>query len=254
MRTAIQPGRVYMVGAGPGDPELLTVRAAHVLVQANVVYHDQLVSPEVLEAANPTAELVDVGHRAGAVRLEPTFVAAEMAAQARRGLVVCRLKGGDPYVFGRGGEEVQALLAEGVPCEVVPGVSSAIGGPAAAGIPVTFRGLATSVLIVTAHEREPARGLDWTSLHADTVVVLMASSRLAPITAAMVAAGWAPATPAAVVMAATTPRQREVFGPLEDLERRVRQAGLESPALLVVGQVVEVGMRIAALVAELAPA
>ena len=145
MSRPVESGRVYIVGAGPGDPELLTLRGAAVLGAADVVFHDQLVTEEVLGLARPTAELVTAGHRAGQAKRDQRAVAAAMADRARRGQVVCRLKGGDPFVFGRGGEDLEALLSEGVPWEVVPGVSSALAGPAAAGVPITHRGVARSV-------------------------------------------------------------------------------------------------------------
>jgi uroporphyrin-III C-methyltransferase len=238
----VSGGCVYVVGAGPGDPDLLTLRAAAVLARADVVFHDQLVSDEVLAMA-PGAELVDVGHRAGDARRDLLEVATRMAGEARRGRVVARLKGGDPFVFGRGGEELQALLGLQVPCEVVPGVSSAIAGPAAAGIPVTHRGLSNSLVIVTGHERDPARGVGWERLRGDTVVVLMACARLGDLTARMRAAGWAGSTPAAVVMAATTARQRQVTGSLADIAELTGTAGLSAPALLVVGEVVSLAGR-----------
>jgi uroporphyrin-III C-methyltransferase len=241
MRAEVEPGHVYLVGAGPGDPGLLTLRAAEVMACADSVFHDQLVSGEILDMVRPGAELVGVGHRAGQERQDPAVVAAEMARRARRGEVVCRLKGGDPFVFGRGGEDVMALVREGVPYEVVPGVSSALAGPAAAGIPVTHRSLARSLLVVTGHE-----ALRWERLRADTVVVLMGAGRLEEISGAMVAAGWDPATPAAVVMQATTPRQRCVQGTLRTVASQAREAALAPPALLVVGQVVR-------LAAELDP-
>jgi uroporphyrin-III C-methyltransferase len=229
----VRPGTVYLVGAGPGHPGLLTLRAAEVLRAADAVFHDQLVSAEVLGMAAPGAALVDVGHRAGTAHRSPASVAAEMAARARAGEVVCRLKGGDSFVFGRGGEDVEALAREGVPVEVVPGVSSALAGPAAAGIPVTHRGLARSFVVVTGHE-----DLDWSRLRADTIVVLMGLRRLPDIAGAMIGAGWSPDTPAAVVGEATTPRQRQVYGTLGTIAGRVGEEGVSAPALLVVGDVV----------------
>ncbi len=246
MSRPVEAGRVYVVGAGPGDPELLTLRGASVLGAADAVFHDQLVSPEVLALARPSAELIEAGHRSGQVKRDQRQVAAAMAERARLGQVVCRLKGGDPFVFGRGGEDVEALIEEGVPCEVVPGISSALAGPAAAGVPVTHRGLARSVLIVTGHQQEPDGGLDWGRLRADTVVVLMGAARLATITGAMLQAGWSPATPAMVVSSATMVRQREVEAPLESIAAAAAEAAVEAPALLVVGQVVGIAGRIAA--------
>ncbi len=238
MSRPIVGGRVYMVGAGPGDPDLLTVRAAAVLAAADVVFHDQLVSEEVLARAACAAELIDVGHRAGAPRRDLLAVVDQMVNCARRGMVVARLKGGDPYLFGRGGEEVQALRAKGTPFEVVPGVSSALAGPAAIGIPLTHRELASSVLIVAGHQSERDGASPWQALRADTVVVLMALSRLREISREMIRAGWDPSTPAAVVMAATTSSQRQVTASLADIADRTAEARLGSPSLLVVGAVV----------------
>lgn len=234
----VEPGRVYLVGAGPGDPELLTLRAAAVLARADIVFHDQLVSAEVFEWAREGVELIDVGHRGGDGRRDLASVAERMAACARSGKVVVRLKGGDPFVFGRGAEEMQALLARGVACEAVPGISSAVAGPAAAGIPLTHRGLAASVVIVSGHQRDADGQPGWQRLRGDTVVVLMAAARLDDVGHQMLDAGWDPGTPAAVVMAATTSRQRQVVGCLEGIASAAADAGLEAPSLLVVGKVV----------------
>jgi uroporphyrin-III C-methyltransferase len=242
VRAEVEAGRVYVVGAGPGDPELLTLRAAEVLARAGSIFHDQLVAPEILAMGGPWATLVDAGHRAGGPGRDPAAVGAEMARRARAGEVVCRLKGGDPFVFGRGWEDVQALAAEGVPFEVVPGVTSALAGPAAAGIPVTHRSLARSLLVVTGHER-----LEWGGPCADTVVVLMGVARLAEIAGGMVTAGWAAGTPAAVVSEASTPRQRQVRGTLGDVAGRAAAAGLGPPALLVVGEVVRLAGALAGI-------
>jgi uroporphyrin-III C-methyltransferase len=243
VRRPVESGRVYIVGAGPGDPELLTLRGAAILAAADVVFHDQLVSEEVLGLASPSAELITAGHRAGQAKRDQRAVASAMAERARNGQIVCRLKGGDPFVFGRSGEDLEALLAEGVPCEVVPGVSSALAGPAAAGVPVTHRGVARSVLIVTGHQKDPEGGLDWDRLRADTVIVLMGGSRLGTISREMLAAGWAASTPAMLVSSATTSRQRQLQAPLAEIEERADAAGLAAPALLVVGAVVELADR-----------
>ena len=239
-RRSVDGGQVYLVGAGPGDPGLLTLRGAEILHAAEAVLHDRLVSPGVLALAAPGAELLDVGHRAGEPPPDPDRVAEAMAARWRAGQVVCRLKGGDPFVFGRGGEEALALARRRVPFEVVPGVSSAIAAPAAAGIPVTHRGLARSLLVVTGHG--PA--LRWEVLRADTVVVLMGAARAGAIAGAMVAAGWGPDTPAALVAAATTPAQRLVRGRLGDIDRR--PDGPATPAVLVVGAVTTLAEELAA--------
>lgn len=246
MSRPVEPGRIYIVGAGPGDPELLTLRAAAVIAAADVIFHDQLVSEEVLELARPSAELLAAGHRAGQAKRDQRAVVAAMAERARNGQIVCRLKGGDPFVFGRGAEDVEALLDEGVPWEVVPGVSSALAGPAAAGIPVTHRGLARSVLIVTGHQQDPEAGPDWDRLRADTVVVLMGGARLGAISRAMLNAGWPADTPVMLVGSATTSRQRQVQATLGEIEAAARTAGVPAPALLVVGAVVELAGRLLA--------
>lgn len=216
------------------------------MAAADVVFHDQLVSAEVLSLATPRAELVDVGHRAGGRRRDLSALAERMASLARRGCVVVRLKGGDPFVFGRGGEELHELVRRGVCCEVVPGVSSALAGPAAAGIPVTHRGLSRSVLIVTGHEPSPELGQPWERLRADTVVVLMAAARLESISRQMLEAGWDASIPAAVVMDATGPGQRQVRGCLSEIAARAEGAGLKAPSILVVGQVVSLAGELAA--------
>jgi uroporphyrin-III C-methyltransferase len=238
MTRPVTPGRIYVVGAGPGDPELLTRRAAAVLEAADAVFHDRLVSAEVLAVTRAGAELIDVGHRAGHGRGDPEGVVDQMVGRCRPDQVVVRLQGGDPFVFGRGGEELRRLAARGVTYEVVPGLSSALAGPAAAGIPVTHRGVAASFAVVTGHARDPETAIRWQELRADTVVVLMAASRLAELSRQMIAAGWDADTPAAVVMAATTGEQRQVAAPLADVAEAAAAAGLGAPSVLVVGQVV----------------
>src|SRR5258708_24822081 len=214
--------RVYLVGAGPGDPELLTVRAARLLEAADFVFHDALVPQAILDQVRDAAELVAVGHRAGGAKPEVESAAREMARRAREGGVVVRLKGGDPFLFGRGGEEAQAILEAGVAFEIVPGVSSALAGPAVAGIPVTHRLLAASVTIVTGHEREgELEKVRWDALAtaSDTLGVLMGAGRLKQLSARLIAAGRPPATPAAVVMAASRPEQRQALATLADISQ-----------------------------------
>ena len=248
--------RVFLVGAGPGDPDLLTVRAARLLAEADVVFYDALVPTQALALAT-TSELVPVGHRAGEERQDPAAVADEMAARARSGEMVVRLKGGDPFLFGRGGEEASALLERDVAFEVVPGVSSALAAPAAAGIPLTHRGVASSVTIVTGHERENSDGVRWEQLAtgADTLVVLMGGARLRQLSRSLVLAGRAPGTPAAVVMAATRPEQRHVVATLETIADAADHAAIGTPAVLVVGEVVRLSeVLLSAAVTELAAA
>ncbi|MEA2645256.1 MAG: uroporphyrin-III C-methyltransferase [Chloroflexota bacterium] len=248
--------RVFLVGAGPGDPGLLTVRAAELLAAADVVFHDALVPGAILAVA-PSAEMVPVGRRAGQERRETAGVADAMAARAAAGEVVVRLKGGDPYLFGRGGEEGAALLERGVAFEVVPGVSSALAAPAAAGIPLTHRGVASSVTIVTGHVADAAGDVRWERLAggADTLVVLMGGARLRQLSRALVLAGRPASTPAAVVMAATRPEQRHVVATLETIADAAEHAAMGTPAVLVVGEVVRLSeVLLSAAVADLAEA
>jgi uroporphyrinogen III methyltransferase/synthase len=228
---------VYLVGAGPGDPGLLTVRGAELLRGADVVVYDRLAAPALLELARTGAELVDVGKAPGRAALAQDEINALLVARGRAGRAVVRLTGGDPFVFGRGGEEAEALLAAGVPFEVVPGVTSAIAAPAYAGIPVTHRGLSTHVTIVTGHE-DPDKGVpgvDWEALAraGGTLVVLMGAGRLADIAKALVAAGRPEDTPAAAVRWGTRPQQRTVRATLGT----IADAGVEAPSAVVVGDV-----------------
>lgn len=236
-------GRVVLLGAGPGDPDLITVRGAEALRSADVVVYDSLVARELLALAPPGAELVDVGKRG---HEDPTRAQQEiqtlLVARARAGLRVVRLKGGDPFVYGRGGEEASACRAAGVPFEVIPGVTAALAGPAFAGIPITDRRHSASFAVVTGHRdaSRPWTSIQWDALASsvDTLVVLMGMRNLEKIAGTLMAAGRAPETPAAVVMEAATPRQRVVVAPLREIAQRTREAGLASPAVVVVGDVV----------------
>ena len=235
-------GSVSIVGAGPGDPELMTVRGLNRLRRADVVVYDRLVDPSLLEEAPPTAELVFAGKARGFVALDQRAIEALLIARAQAGKQVVRLKGGDPYVFGRGGEEVAALVAAGVPVEVVPGVTAATSVPASAGIPVTHRDWSSSLTIVTGHE-DPTKDedtVDWNWLAASrgTLVILMGLAQLPRICERLLAGGRAADTPAAVISAGTRPEQRTVTAPLADLPAVVAAAHLVAPALVVVGDVV----------------
>jgi uroporphyrinogen III methyltransferase / synthase len=234
-------GRVALVGAGPGDPGLLTVRGLALIRAADVIVHDRLVNPALLEEA-PRAERIDVGKRPGAHTVSQAEINAILIAQARRGRLVVRLKGGDPFVFGRGGEEAQALAAAGIPVEVVPGVSSAMAAPAAAGIPVTHRRLAASFAVVTGQEDETKTrpAVDWGALaHAvDTLVVLMGSRALPEIARTLITHGRAPETPVALIHAATTPRQLTVTTTLAALADPGAAPSLPAPVVAVIGDVV----------------
>ena len=234
-------GMVSLVGAGPGDPGLLTVRGRELLERADVVVHDQLGAPTLLGLARPDAELIDVGKRAARHTLPQEEINALLIEKARTGKTVVRLKGGDPLVFGRGGEEMEALAAAGIPFEMVPGVSSAIAGPGYAGIPVTHRSCTPTMAIVTGHEADdPADGqFPWTALAGiGTVVILMGVGRLRQIAARLVEAGKPVTTPVAVIEQATTPDQRTVTGTLADIAERATAEGVKAPALIVVGEVV----------------
>jgi uroporphyrinogen III methyltransferase/synthase len=236
----VQPsGFVYLVGAGPGDPRLLTLRAYELLRSADVVAHDELVTDAILALAPHHAERLAVGRRRGhgklTYRIHPTVL-----ERARAGRSVVRLKCGDPFVFGRGGEEAEELADAGIPFEIVPGVSAAIGAAAYAGIPLTHRRHAGKVILATGHDADDARGP-----RGETVVLFMAARRLAQNVARLVAGGMAPRTPAAYITWATTPAQRVVIGTLEDLSERTRDTDLDAPALVIVGDVVALRERIA---------
>jgi len=236
------PGKVWLIGAGPGDPGLMTVAGVAALADAEVVVYDRLVSAQLLALAPSSAELVFVGKEAGVHALAQEEINALLLEKARQGKRVARLKGGDPYVFGRGGEEAEALAAAGVPFEVVPGVTSAVAVPAYAGIPVTHRGLASSFAVITGHE-DPSKAdtaLDWSKLATgvDTLVFLMGTATLPQIVEKLVEYGRPAATPVAVIRWGTTPAQQVVTGTLADIARRVKEARLEPPAVTVVGEVV----------------
>jgi uroporphyrinogen III methyltransferase/synthase len=232
-------GKVYLVGAGPGDPRLLTVRAAELLATADVVATDALVSPEILARVSKSAELIYVGKRAGAHSIPQDQTNRLLIERARLGKRVVRLKGGDPFVFGRGGEEAEVLAAASIDFEVVPGISSAIAGPAYAGIPVTHRAHATSVTLVTGHESDETTGVDWAALARmqGTIVFLMGVGNLPMIVRKLREHGVPPGRPVAVISKATTPEQVTVTGTLEDIEQRA--ATIVPPALIVVGEVVQ---------------
>jgi uroporphyrinogen III methyltransferase/synthase len=234
-------GIVYLVGAGPGDPRLMTLRGAEVLRQADVVVYDRLAAPALLDLAPIRAERIYAGKEPGAPTLEQEEINGLLVSRARAGSVVVRLKGGDPFVFGRGGEEALACAHAAVPFEVVPGVSSATAVPAYAGIPLTHRGVASSFAVVTA-STAPGREVDLHRISAsvDTLVVLMAAGKLEQVCAALIAGGRSPDEPAAVIERGTTGDQRVVIKTLVDLPKTSVDEGIEPPATLVVGEVVRV--------------
>jgi len=234
-------GKVYLVGAGPGDPGLMTVKGLTLLARADVIVYDQLASPELLHRARAGAEIIYVGKKAGAHTLPQGGINELLVDKAKAGFMVVRLKGGDPFVFGRGGEEAEALAAAGVPFEVVPGVTSAVAVPAYAGIPVTHREHTTLVTFVTGHEdpTKPESTIPWDNLGANpgTLVFLMGVKNLAENCRRLVQAGRPPDTPAAVIQSGTLPTQRTVSGTLADMADRAQEAGIQPPAILVVGGV-----------------
>lgn len=238
--TSSGKGKVYLVGAGPGDPELITVRGLRLLQAAQVVVYDRLVSPALLTEAARTAEMIDVGKKGSCYHVAQERIHELLADRAERGLEVVRLKGGDPFLFGRGGEEALYLAQRQVPFEIVSGVTSALAAPAAAGIPVTFRGVASSVAFVTGHQAQESTGeINWSRLaeSVDTMVVMMPLFNLRTIASRLVLAGKSLSTPAAVISGATWPQQRVVRGSLGTIARETERAAIESPALLVIGEV-----------------
>ena len=237
------PPLVHLVGAGPGDPELLTLRAVKLLRRATVVLVDDLVDPRVLRYVRPGARVVPVGKRGGCVSTPQDFIHRLMVLEARRGECVVRLKGGDPFVFGRGGEECDALRAAGIEVEVVPGLTAGIAGPAAVGIPVTDRRHAPGVALVTGHAQAGGRGPDWAALARSglTLVVYMGATRAEGIVRSLILGGMSPEMPAAAVSAAHTPRQRHAVSTLARLPDRLLEQGLSSPCVLVIGEVAACG-------------
>ena len=242
-RRAPPTGHVTLVGAGPGDADLLTLRAIRALRQATVVLVDDLVDPDVLRYVRPSARIVHCGKRGGAVSTQQGFIEAMLVAEALRGERVVRLKGGDPFVFGRGGEEVAALRAAGVACTVVPGITAGMAAPAELGIPVTDRRWAQGVLFVTGHVQPGGAGPDWAQLAQTarsgiTLVIYMGITHSGDITAALMAGGLPGGTPAAVVQNGCTPRRLGHVSTLRALAGDIQRLGIGSPAILVIGDVV----------------
>ena len=240
-------GSVALVGAGPGDPGLMTVRGLALLRRAEVVVYDRLVDRRLVREA-PRARRIFAGKASGDHALPQDEINALLIRHARRGRRVVRLKGGDPFVFGRGGEEAEALAAAGVPFEVVPGVSSAVAAPAYAGIPLTHRGVASSFAVVTGHECAKGRDrVDWARIATavDTLVVLMGVAALPRIARELIAHGRSRETPVALVRWGTTERQIVLTGRLDDIAARARDVRLESPVVIVIGDVVTLAARLA---------
>ncbi|MEM1169505.1 MAG: uroporphyrinogen-III C-methyltransferase [Cyanobacteria bacterium P01_H01_bin.35] len=235
-------GKVYLVGAGPGDPGLITLKGKVLLEQADVVIYDALVSPPILTMINPNAEKINAGKRRGRHSLEQTQTTQLLIEKAKTHAIVVRLKGGDPFVFGRGGEEIQDLMEAGVPVEVVPGVTSGIAAPAYAGIPLTHRNYSSSVTFVTGHE---AAGkyrpeVNWQAIAhgSETIVIYMGVHNLHNIIREFTIAGRSPETPIALIQWGTRPEQKELIGTLENIVEQIEATGFEAPAIAVIGNVV----------------
>ncbi len=237
-----ETGKVYLIGAGPGDPGLITVKGMRCIQEADVVVYDYLAAPALLRHARKDAEIIYVGKKGGDHTMTQDGINALLAEKGAQGNVVARLKGGDPFIFGRGGEEAEVLIDAGVPFEIVPGVTSAIAAPAYAGIPLTHREHTSSVSLITGHEdpNKEESSLRWESFakSGSTLVFLMGVKNLPRITEQLMAHGKSPQTPIALVRWGTTTRQQSVTGTLENIVDRVREAGLKAPAVIVVGDVV----------------
>lgn len=247
---APRPGEVWLVGAGPGDPGLLTMRAAEALKRADLVLHDALPGRGVLRLVRAGATILAVGKRKGHAPMSQAKINARLIEGARAGQRVVRLKGGDPFVFGRGGEEAMALAEAGIPWRVVPGVSAGVAAPAAAGIPLTHRGVSSAVTFVTGHDEAGnlPEGVDWAALArtGGTIAAFMALTKLDEIALRLLAAGRPAATPVAVVAQASLPGQAVLRTTLGACTLAVRRAGLPTPALIVIGDVAALSDRLMA--------
>ncbi len=238
----MQRGKVYLIGAGPGDPGLITVRGLEVLRCADVVVYDRLIAPALLDEARPDAARIYVGKEHSHHTLPQADINALLIEHACHGEVVARLKGGDPFIFGRGGEEALALAAAGIPFEVIPGVTSAIAVPAYAGIPVTHRDVASTTTFITGHEdgRRAESGVEWARLAGckGTLVFLMGVTNLPTIVKELIENGRPLDTPVAIIERGTTAQQRVIVGTLQDIHERARAAEIQPPSIIVVGEVV----------------
>jgi uroporphyrin-III C-methyltransferase len=235
-------GKVYLVGAGPGDPGLFTLKGKGLLECADVVIHDALVSAPILTMINPQAEIINVGKRRGRHSMLQPDITQLLLEKAAGNAVVVRLKGGDPFVFGRGGEEMAALVAAGIAVEVVPGITAGVAVPAYAGIPVTHRNQSSSVAFVTGHESagKYRPKVNWRSLAqgVETIVVYMGIRNLDTIVAELLAADLSPTTPVALIRWGTYPQQETLIGDLSSIVLKVAETGFEAPAIAVIGEVV----------------
>jgi len=244
--TAAKVGQVYLVGTGPGDPELLTVRAYRLIQAADVALYDNLVGAQVMDLLPASAERVYVGKRRNRHTLPQEEINKLLVHYARQGRNVLRLKGGDPFMFGRGGEEIETLMQEGIPFQVVPGITAALGAAAYAGIPLTHRDHSQACIFVTGHLKDGSADLDWATLTRprQTVVIYMGLLGLPELCAELIAHGLPASTPAAVVEQATRPTQRVVVAILGELPAAVERAELAGPTLIIVGHVVSLRQRL----------
>lgn len=245
-QAALGEGEVALVGAGPGDPELLTLKALRLLQQADVVFYDFLVSEEIMQLVPATTETISVGKRAGSHSASQEQINEVLLAAAREGKRVVRLKGGDPFIFGRGGEEMEYLLDQQIPCQVVPGITAAAGCSVYAGIPLTHRGYANSVQFITGHCQANGKTIDWSSLSTQhqTLVIYMGLMRSETISAELQAHGRAGTTPVAIVERGTTPQQRVFTGELSQLASLINEHNIQSPGLIIVGEVVSLQQKL----------
>lgn len=235
-------GKVYLVGAGPGDPELLTLKALRLLRTAEAVLHDDLVAPEILRLIPPTAQVHNVGKRCGTKKIRQEEINFLMVALASSGLRVIRLKGGDPLIFGRAGEEMESLRDAGIPYEIVPGITSALGAAAAAQIPLTHRNAASALVFITGHRASESDAADWNKFVGSgaTLVIYMPGQNYSDVAAKLKSAGLAANTPCAIVSAATTGHERTHLVTIAELHRTPK---LAAPTLLIVGEVVRQAYR-----------
>jgi uroporphyrin-III C-methyltransferase len=241
-------GKVFLVGAGPGDPKLLTIKAVELLKTAEVVVYDRLVNASILKLASENAEKIYVGKRTGKHELTQEKITEVLIEKAREGKRVVRLKGGDPFLFGRGGEEAEAIADNKIDFEVVPGVTSAIAAPAYAGIPVTHRDYASSVTIVTGHRAgDGKRSVDWDKIadSGGTIVILMGVESLEATARKLVENGLSPNTPVAVIEQGTLKQQKSIRGEIGTIAEEAREKKVKPPAVIVVGEVVTLGGKLA---------
>ena len=242
------PGKVFLVGAGPGDPKLLTVRAIELLKQADTVIYDRLVGESILNLAPEKAEKLYVGKRTGKHEVPQDKITELIIEKALEGGRVVRLKGGDPFIFGRGGEEAEALVEKGIEFEVVPGVSSAVAAPMYAGIPLTHRDYAASVAIITGHRAGDAeKVIDWAKIAhvVDTMVILMGIESLEAIMQKLIDGGVNPDTPAAIVESGTLQQQRTIISKISTLAKEAEEKHVKPPAVIIIGEVANLGRKLA---------